>query len=51
MITHSGAMNVFRPGIERILATDPVPVVAIAIGGLWGSFFSRKNGAAMKKIP
>lgn len=51
MITHTGAMNAFRPGIERILATDPVPVVAIAIGGLWGSFFSRKNGPAMKKIP
>jgi 1-acyl-sn-glycerol-3-phosphate acyltransferase len=51
MITHDGKLNTFRPGVERILSADPVPVVAMAIGGLWGSFFSRKNGPAMKKMP
>jgi len=51
MITHDGKLNAFKPGVERILAADPVPVIAMAIGGLWGSFFSRKNGPAMKKIP
>jgi 1-acyl-sn-glycerol-3-phosphate acyltransferase len=51
MITHTGAMNPFRPGIERILATTPVPVIPMALHGLWGSFFSRKGGPAMRKPP
>ncbi len=48
-ITKDGEMNVFRPGIERILARSPVPVVPVALRGLWGSFFSRKGGAAMRR--
>lgn len=51
MITYDGQMHAFKPGVERILNQDPVPVIPMAIGGLWGSFFSRKNGAAMKKLP
>jgi len=27
----------------------PVPVVPMALRGLWGSFFSRKDGAAMTR--
>ncbi len=46
-ITTTGDMNPFRPGIERILARNPVPVVPVALRGLWGSFFSRKDGRAM----
>lgn len=46
-ITTTGEMNPFRPGIERILARNPVPVVPVALRGLWGSFFSRKDGHAM----
>ena len=48
-ITDTGEMTGFRPGVERILAADPVPVVPLAINGLWGSFFSRKGGAAMTR--
>ena len=48
-ITRSGEIEDFRPGIERILERDPVPVVPIAINGLWGSFFSRKGGSAMRR--
>ena len=40
-LTGDGKMNKFRPGIERILATTPVPVVPMALNGLWGSVFSR----------
>lgn len=47
-ITHDGELQPFRPGISRILAADPVPVVPMALSGLWGSFFSRVDGAAMK---
>jgi hypothetical protein len=50
-ITYDGALNPFKPGVEQILATTPVPVIPMALDGLWGSFFSRKKGAAMKGIP
>ena len=48
-ITDDGEMNPFRPGIERIVARTPVPVVPMALRGLWGSFFSREGGAAMTR--
>ena len=48
-ITDTGELNPFRPGIKRILDATPVPVVPVALRGLWGSFFSRKDGAAMSK--
>jgi 1-acyl-sn-glycerol-3-phosphate acyltransferase len=46
-ITDTGELYPFRPGVKRILEETPVPVVPIALRGLWGSFFSRKGGAAM----
>jgi 1-acyl-sn-glycerol-3-phosphate acyltransferase len=48
-ITDSGAILPFRPGVTRVLAADPVPVIPVALQGLWGSFFSRKGGPAMTK--
>ena len=48
-ITDSGELYPFRPGVMRILERDPVPVVPIALQGLWGSFFSRRGGAAMRR--
>jgi 1-acyl-sn-glycerol-3-phosphate acyltransferase len=39
----------FRPGIERIVERTLVPVIPIALCGLWGSFFSRKDGDAMSR--
>jgi 1-acyl-sn-glycerol-3-phosphate acyltransferase len=50
-ITKTGEMNPFKAGIERILRETPVPVVPMAIHGLWGSIFSRKGGPALKKLP
>ncbi len=44
-ITRDGEIAPFRPGIERILAARPVPVVPIALCGLWGSVFSRRDSA------
>lgn len=46
-ITQDGAMNAFRPGLNRIVERSKVPVVPMALSGLWGSFFSRADGAAM----
>ena len=48
-ITDSGELYPFRPGVTRILERDPVPVIPLALQGLWGSFFSRKDGPAMTK--
>jgi len=42
-LTADGAVGVFRPGLMRILAETPVPVVPIALSGLWGSLFSRHS--------
>lgn len=47
-ITMDGELQPFRPGIARILAANPVPVVPMALSGLWGSYFSRIDGKAMK---
>ena len=41
-LTSNGEMDMFRRGIERIIARTPVPVVPVHLGGLWGSMFSRK---------
>jgi len=50
-ITKDGEMNPFRPGVERIIQTTPVPVVPMALKNLWGSYFSRSDGGAIKKLP
>jgi len=44
-ITRDGTIQPFRPGVERALARRPVPVVPMALRGLWGSFFSRADSA------
>ena len=48
-ITRDGEIATFRPGITRILDDRPVPVVPMALQGLWGSFFSRVRGKAMTR--
>ncbi|MGH6611022.1 MAG: MFS transporter [Burkholderiaceae bacterium] len=45
-ITDTGELYPFRPGIRRILERNPVPVIPMALRGLWGSFFSRYGGEA-----
>jgi 1-acyl-sn-glycerol-3-phosphate acyltransferase len=50
-LTSDGKISPFRRGIERILERRPVPVVPLALRGLWGSFFSRRGGAAMSRWP
>jgi len=48
-ITDTGEMYPFRSGIKRIVERTPVPVIPMALRGLWGSFFSRQGGAAMTR--
>ena len=42
-ITHDGQMDSFRSGIEKVIQRTPVPVVPMALRGLWGSIFSRRD--------
>ena len=42
-LTRDGAIATFRPGMEKILARRPVPVVPMALRGLWGSVWSRRD--------
>lgn len=44
-LTRDGEIAPFRSGVERILARRPVPVVPLALRGLWGSVFSRRDSA------
>ena len=40
-LTTTGELNEFKGGVELILRDTPVPVIPLALRGLWGSFFSR----------
>lgn len=44
-----GEVGEFKPGLRKILDRTPVPVIPLALRGLWGSFFSRKDGPAMRR--
>ncbi|WP_454763627.1 MFS transporter [Cupriavidus campinensis] len=48
-ITANGDINPFKGGVQQIIRRTPVPVVPMALRGLWGSFFSRKGGVAMSR--
>jgi 1-acyl-sn-glycerol-3-phosphate acyltransferase len=48
-ITDTGELYPFRGGVRRIVERTPVPVIPLALKGLWGSFFSRRDGPAMTK--
>ncbi len=43
-LTTTGEMNAFRGGIARIVERSKVPVIPMALRGLWGSVFTRDPG-------
>ena len=45
-LTRDGEIAPFRGGVERILAARPVPVVPMALRGMWNSMWSRRNDSA-----
>lgn len=47
-ITRDGRMQAFRPGVERILAETPVPVIPVGLVGLWESMWSRKDSGPFR---
>jgi 1-acyl-sn-glycerol-3-phosphate acyltransferase len=47
-ITADGRLSPFKRGVEHVVRRTPVPVVPVALVGLWGSFFSRHGGGALR---
>jgi hypothetical protein len=50
-LTTDGEIQRFRPGLEKIIERRPVPVIPVALGRLWGSWFSRRKSGGLRKIP
>ncbi len=50
-LTTNGEIDEFKNGISRILQETPVPVIPMALRGLWGSFFSHKDRPALSQLP
>ena len=46
-LTADGAVGVFRPGVMKILESTPVPVIPMALSGLWKSVFSRNRAISV----
>ncbi|ASK35831.1 MFS transporter [Alcanivorax sp. N3-2A] len=50
-LTSDGELAEFKSGMEKIVKETPVPVIPMALSGLWGSFFSHKGGPALSRPP
>lgn len=50
-LTSDGEIHEFMRGMDIILKRSPVPVIPLALKGLWGSYFSRHKGRACKGLP
>ncbi|MCF8070321.1 MAG: MFS transporter [Desulfobacterales bacterium] len=50
-MTKDGEIDTFQTGTDLILKQNQVPVVPMALRGLWGSFFSHKGSPPLRKIP
>jgi len=48
-LTADGEIDLFKGGVNTILKQTPVPVIPLALQGLWGSFFSRDPNKGLFK--
>ena len=49
-LTANGSISSFRDGVERIIKRRPVPVVPMALQGLWGCAFSRQQSNVFYRL-
>jgi 1-acyl-sn-glycerol-3-phosphate acyltransferase len=49
-VSKTGQLGVFHKAIERISADSQVPVVPVALRGMWGSRFSRYKGTFLGRL-
>lgn len=50
-LTLDGEIGEFKSGVERIVERRPVPVIPMALRGLWGSYFSHRHGRPLRGLP
>ena len=50
-ITRNGDVMPFKKGIEKIIKRTPVPIIPMALQGMWGSWSSYSNGAPFSSLP
>lgn len=50
-ITRDSEIQRFRPGIEAIIDRRAVPVVPMALCGLWDSWFSHNKSGVLRRLP
>ena len=50
-LTPDGEIHPFMRGMDIILKRSPVPVIPVALKGMWGSYFSRHKGKACQGLP
>ena len=43
-LTNTGEVNEFKGGVRKIIDRSPVPVIPMALRGLWGSMLTRSAG-------
>jgi 1-acyl-sn-glycerol-3-phosphate acyltransferase len=48
-LTRTGELNAFRGGIAKIVERSQVPVIPMALRGLWGSVFSRDSSNVFER--
>ena len=48
-LTADGEMNAFKGGIAKILERSPVPVIPMALRGLWGHWLSRNKSNVFER--
>ncbi|RKZ69416.1 MAG: glycerol acyltransferase [Gammaproteobacteria bacterium] len=49
-LTANGSISSFRDGVEKIIKRRPVPVVPMALRGLWGCAFSRQQSNVFYRL-
>ncbi|MGZ5819024.1 MAG: 1-acyl-sn-glycerol-3-phosphate acyltransferase, partial [Burkholderiaceae bacterium] len=49
-LTTDGEVADFRPGVQKIIERTPVPVVPLALQGLWGSLFTRHKAPGLRRL-
>lgn len=50
-LTNDGEVQEFMRGMDIILKRSSVPVIPLALKGMWGSYFSRHKGKAFTGLP
>ena len=49
VLTRDGEINPFKGGVYKIVQRSPVPVVPMALRGLWSSIYSRRSGDVFER--